>query len=373
MNKKIWRVLFSIQIDDASKKKGDAWDVAVVPTPACIEKLKQYNLRFKKLHNGAVIIFENDGVRKPIKTIKAESFLFYLKPLNSVLESKLPVSRHIFNDNMPLTISGTGVFYFDNLDKNGKILRGSDISLTEEDSLTVADTALLVGTNTTILFKEDTKIVLDKRTIEVEAEKNLLIFEGKKDISTPLNFNKLIKDAETQVFVDLKDALYTLSWGAAAAKRVRLFKSDSLIFEKPLGLIEIFENNGLSLDKTTHYILTLKRSTEWRYMILHDKVLDITNINLDVGGSDLLQFDSSTLENEDNRLELNIIKGVEQRYDAHAVLYKSSRKLLIDRQTQLKALLKWKQGTKDYEKELATPTANSSEVLISFKIIDKIK
>ena len=373
MNKKIWSTLFSIQILDTTKKASDAWDVALVPTDECVQKLKRYKMFFKKLKNGGVIIFENDGQRKPIATEKAECFTFYLRLLNSALGSNLDVNRAIFNDNSSLTINGSGVFYFDNLDNSGKILRGGTVSIFQKNNaLTEVDKALLIGTDSTISLKEDLKVKLIKRGIEAEVEKDITSFDVKKDTTQPLNFNKLTKDGQTQAFVNLPDALYALSWDGANPQSLNIFKSDKLIAEKPFGIIEIFENKNLILKKITHYTLELTRQTTWRYMITQDKTTVISNLGFAVsaGGTvlDFDKFDNSSLETADNHLELDIIRRFEQRYDASAIIFRSKDKLPIDNKPFAEPLLTWKKDSKNIKHILATPNTESSAVFITYKI-----
>ena len=373
MNKKIWSTLFSIQILDTTKKVSDAWDVALVPTDECVLKLKRYKMFFKKLKNGGVVIFENDGQRKPIATEKAEYFTFYLKLLNSALGSNLDVDRAIFNDSSSLTINGSGIFYFDNLDNSGKILRGGVVSIFQKNNvLTEADKALLVGTDSTINLKEDLKVKLIKRGIEAEAEKDITSFDVKKDTTQPFNFNKLEKDGLTQAFVNLPDALYGLSWNGTNPQSMNVFKSDKLMAEKPFGIIEIFENKNLLLNKITHYTIELTRQRTWRYMITQDNTTVISNLDLAVSAGNTAlnfdKFDNTSLETADNRLELDIIKRFEQRYDASAIIFRSRDKLPIDNKPFAKTLLTWKKDNKNIKEILATPNTESSDVLITYKI-----
>ncbi len=371
MNKKIWSTLFSIQILDKTKKAGDAWDVALVPTEACVQKMKRLNLFFKKIQNGGVIIAENDGVKKPLKDTKAESFTFYLKSLNRSLENKLPISKVIPERNMPFKINGASLFYFDNLDKNGKILRGGTFSIYQkEDRLTDADRALLVGTNSTMLFKEDLNLTVSKRAIEGDAEKKLSDLVGLKDKDKPLNFNKLVKDTQTDMFINVPDALYTVSWGNTSAERVNVFKSDALIAEKPFAIVEIFENKDILLNKATHYTLEIIRKAIWRYMIFKDETALNTDVEFIVesGSSKLVfdKFDKNSPKTDDTQLEIGLIERFEAQRNMPATLYKSREALLIDRKTPIKARLEWMIEDKIKKEELTIPTSESSEAIMTY-------
>ena len=371
MNKKIWSTLFSIQILDKTKKAGDAWDVALVPTEACVQKMKRLNLFFKKIQNGGVIIAENDGVKKPLKDTKAESFTFYLKSLNRLLENKLPISKMIPEASMPFKINGASLFYFDNLDKNGKILRGGTSPIYQkEDRLTDADRALLVGTNSTILFKEDLNLTVSKRAIEGDAEKKLSDLVGLKDKDKPLNFNKLVKDTQTDMFINVPDALYTVSWGNTLAERVNVFKSDALIAEKPFAIVEIFENKDILLNKATHYTLEIIRKAIWRYMIFKDETALNTDVEFIVesGSSKLVfdKFDKNSPKTDDTQLEIGLIERFEAQRDMPATLYKSREALLIDRKTPIKARLEWMIEDKIKKEELTIPTSESSEAILTY-------
>ena len=371
MNKKIWSTLFSIQILDKTKKAGDAWDVALVPTEACVQKMKRLNLFFKKIQNGGVIIAENDGVKKPLKDNNAESFTFYLKLLNRSLEYKLPISKVTPEASMPFKINGASLFYFDNLDKNGKILRGGTFPIYQkEDRLTDADRALLVGTNSTILFKEDLNLTVSKRAIEGDAEKKLSDLVGLKDKDKPLNFNKLVKDTPTDPFKNVPDALYTVSWGNALVERVNVFKSDALIAEKPFAIVEIFENKDILLNKTTHYTLELIRKAIWRYLIFTDETALNTNVEFIVesGSSKLAfdKFDKNSPKTDDTWLEIGLIERFEAQHNMPATLYRSKEALLIDRKTPIKAGMEWTVKDKIKRQEMAIPTADSSEVIMTY-------
>jgi hypothetical protein len=378
MNKKIGRSLFSIEILDKTKKVGDTWDVALVPTESCIKKLKGYNMVFKKMKNGGVIIFESDGIQKPLRVDKAEPFTFYLKPMNRVLESKLAVSRAVFDGTSLLTLNGTGTFYFDNLDNTGKILRGGTFSLFQQNNkLTEADKALLIGSDSTIRVKEDLKIKIIQRGIEADTEKERSRFEMKNDTSKPLNFNKLAKDTPTQTFIDLPNALYTMSWDGTNPQSLNVYKSDELIRESPFGIVEIFENKNMLLNQTTHYTLEITRSSIWRYMIVQDKAASVSDLVFNVKSGSISEnfdrIDNTSLVTADNRLELDIIKRFEQDNKVSVVVFKSQNKLPIDKALSKTGLLTWKQvgkplkETKDY---LPTPTTDSGEVIITYKIGD---
>ena len=75
-----------------------------------------------------------------------------------------------------------------------------------------------------------------------------------------------------------------------------------------------------------------------------------------------------SLETADNRLELDIIKRFEQRYDASAIIFRSRDKLPIDNKPFAQTLLTWKQGSKNIKESLVTPNTESSDVLITYKI-----
>ncbi len=128
----------------------------------------------------------------------------------------------------------------------------------------------MIGTDSTLSLKEDLKIKLIKRRIEAEVEKDISEFDVKKNTTQPLNFNKLGKDGQTQAFVNLPDALCALSWDGANPQSLNIFKSDKLMAEKPFGIVEIFENKNLLLNKVTHYTLELTRQTTWRYTFCID-------------------------------------------------------------------------------------------------------
>jgi hypothetical protein len=71
MKKRLWSVLFSIQMPDTFKQKGDAWDIELSPTDACKEKMQKLGLYYKKLNSGGVVIYENDGTHVPFQKAQA--------------------------------------------------------------------------------------------------------------------------------------------------------------------------------------------------------------------------------------------------------------------------------------------------------------
>jgi hypothetical protein len=275
MKKRLWSVLFSIQMPDTFKQKGDAWDIELSPTEACKEKMKKMGLHYKKLNSGGVVIYENNGTDAPFDKVQAESFVFSIKNVNQALEykysiddngvtkktkieSNIKVERKVFDATSPFTVNGAPIFYFNNLNDNGKILRGSNVSLFQNDTqLSKLDKALVIGTNSMLRFNQDTNVVVKKNTVETIPEFEVVKVVGKQNVDRPLNFDKIIKDNQTDTFVDLPSTFYSMSWGSGSNNRLNVFKDDNLVKQTIFGVIEIFENKDANIQMPNAYFLNV--------------------------------------------------------------------------------------------------------------------
>lgn len=351
MSKRLFTALFNVRIVDELIQSGSSPNLVIEPTEACKEQILRLGFYLKKTKNGVVVSAEYDEGAKPLESTKAIGFQFIVKNNGGNIKDKLGFTTPLFLPNSAIEIKGKPIFYFDNLDNTGKILRGSPLSLYDNSvSISEMDRAVLVAQNMSLEFTANAQLIVSTRAIEADLPIQVLDIQGQSVTNRRIEW----KDSDKRI---IPNGFYRGSWGNSSAEKVGIVKNDRLFGEPILGIIEIFENKDVDINQTSQYILEIKRQQTLQYLIFLPPQYTAANIELT---SPVVGFDRK------NNTQVAWLEKWENRHAGEVLLFQSQNPITVgDYNLQVK--LKW--GSGNLEKMfLPVPTVDSKSPIFTISI-----
>lgn len=261
-------ILFSIRL--LHDYYGGAYsDIAIIPTEACKEELKNYGLLFKTTAHGGVVLFsrnEKDEINRRIQSLTRFQFLLVLR--NPVFDNftALPETANKLGKKVYYfsTINVTGI-----IDSNTAIAKSSGNKIGDKDyswlvnavlslplngNFTKIDLSLVVPGSGKQLIKSFPTIGLQKLTIDLAKIDNS---------SGPI--------------IQLKPGNYILDFFGVSTKTEQIYFDESLWKTDCWGILDIIKDNTIDYAAKTEYTLTAKANPWSCYLIDPANKVTITN------------------------------------------------------------------------------------------------
>lgn len=240
----------------------------IIPTTACKRLLSDYGLQFKAYKGGAIILREqmksgaNWVWRKPVTSINPIKFVFLIVENQDMTTfEKATFLDDLLPDTNIAGIKGKSIYYFDNLDNTSAEIRrsASEIELSDDNAMvSKRDRIWLVGESLSMTptLSSQVKITFKKVKDSPNSERELVQINMIQGIAKTFSLNTLYRNLVNQGVTDEDKKIYPimpsglLDLDMGGGNKAKLYYDDTLLFQKIWGIIDIFENNAMSVNPT---------------------------------------------------------------------------------------------------------------------------